>query len=85
MESDNSLAIETNSSSSAEDMKNWSSLFIYHLTLNVPHVSFTGNLASDNQSVTLSDGKIKVKRLYLNKSWSDVCLLPAIEEQTMLC
>ena len=34
----------------------------------VPHVSFNGNLASDNQSVARSDGKIKGKRLYLNKS-----------------
>ena len=30
-------------------------------TFDVPHVSFTGNLANDNQSVALSDGKIKVK------------------------
>jgi hypothetical protein len=47
-------------------------------------VSFAGSLANDKQSVALSDGKIKVKRLYLNKSWPDVCLLLVIEGQTIL-
>jgi hypothetical protein len=35
--------------------------FFLRITLNVPHASFTGNLASDVQSVALSDGKIKMK------------------------
>jgi predicted membrane protein len=56
----------------------------FRRTLNVPHVSFAGNLASDTQSVALSDGKIKVKATVSEQSWYEVCLLPVIEGQTIL-